>query len=74
MQEKTATHGWCGKVLRVDLTGGKIHTEKLDPRVAKTYIGGRGLGIYYLSKEVDPACGATRPISNCSVCPQPSIG
>jgi aldehyde:ferredoxin oxidoreductase len=56
MQENSTMHGWCGKVLRVDLTGGQIQTERLDPIAAKTYVGGRGLGIYYLSKEVDPKC------------------
>jgi aldehyde:ferredoxin oxidoreductase len=61
MQQNTAMHGWCGKVLRVDLTGGQIRTEKLDATVAKTYVGGRGLGIYYLSKEVDPKCDPLSP-------------
>lgn len=49
-------YGWRGKVLRVDLTTAEITEENLDPVVAKDYIGGRGLGIYYLTKEVDPAC------------------
>ena len=61
MQTKEAMHGWCGKVLRVNLTVGRIVTEMLDPEVAKSYIGGRGLGIYYLSKEVDPACDPLSP-------------
>jgi aldehyde:ferredoxin oxidoreductase len=29
--------------------------------VAKDYIGGRGIGIYYLSREVDPACDPLSP-------------
>jgi len=45
-----------GKVLRVDLTSGDITEEDLDPKVARDYLGGRGLGIYYLNKEVDPTC------------------
>jgi len=49
-------HGWMGKVLRVDLTNGVLKEELLDPGVAREYLGGRGLGIYYLNKEVDPAC------------------
>jgi len=49
-------HGWCGKILRADLSSGKVSTEPLDPRVARDYIGGRGFGIYYLRKEVDPGC------------------
>ena len=49
-------HGWCGKVLRVNLSGMKIATEPLDPEVARNYIGARGFGIYYLRREVDPTC------------------
>lgn len=47
-------YGWRGKILRVDLTKGELKGENLDGKAAKDYIGGRGLGIYYLNKEVDP--------------------
>ena len=53
-------HGWMSKILRVDLMTGKCTVESLDPIVAKDYIGGRGLGIYYLNQEVDPK---TDPLS-----------
>ena len=56
MSEQTEIFGWCGKILRVNLTNGKMDVEKLDPIVAKEFIGGRGLGIYYLLQEVDPSC------------------
>ncbi|MGD8447044.1 MAG: aldehyde ferredoxin oxidoreductase family protein [Desulfobacterales bacterium] len=46
--------GWISKILRVDLMTGKCTVASLDPIVAKDYIGGRGLGIYYLNQEVDP--------------------
>ena len=35
-------HGWRGRLLRVNLSTGKISTDPLDPQVAKDYIGGRG--------------------------------
>jgi len=54
-------HGWCGKILRVDLSLGKITREPLDPAVARDYIGGRGFGIYYLQREVDPQCDPLGP-------------
>ena len=38
-------YGWRGKILRVDLTKGKLTEESLDAKAAKDYIGGRGLGI-----------------------------
>ena len=53
--------GWTGKILRVDLSTGEITDEMLDSKVAKDYIGGRGLGIYYLNKEMDPTCDPFSP-------------
>lgn len=54
-------YGWRGKILFVDLTEGKLREEKLDPCVAKEYIGGRGLGIFYLNQNVDPNCDPFSP-------------
>jgi aldehyde:ferredoxin oxidoreductase len=59
--DKTATKGWGGKILRVNLQSGTISTEVLPADVAKAYIGARGLGIYYLLKEVDPTCDPLGP-------------
>ncbi len=53
--------GWIGKILRVDLSTGEITDEMLDPQVARDYIGGRGIGIYYLNKEMDPTCDPFSP-------------
>jgi aldehyde:ferredoxin oxidoreductase len=39
---------YAGKILRVDLTTGKISTEPLSEKLAKEYIGGIGLGIKLL--------------------------
>ncbi len=54
-------HGWMGNILQVDLTAGTCVSEPLDPSVAKDYIGGRGLGIYYMNKYVDPTCDPLSP-------------
>ncbi|MCK5202616.1 MAG: aldehyde ferredoxin oxidoreductase, partial [Desulfobacterales bacterium] len=51
-------YGWMGKILRVNLSDGGINEEALDPQVARDFIGGRGLAIYYMLKEVDPNCDA----------------
>lgn len=48
--------GWRGKVLVVDLSTRRIRENILDPQIAKEYIGGRGLGIYYLNQLADPNC------------------
>jgi aldehyde:ferredoxin oxidoreductase len=54
-------HGWMGKILRVDLTAGECTVEPLDPSAARDYVGGRGLGIYYMNKHMDPTCDALSP-------------
>ena len=53
--------GWQGKILRVNLSSGRIDTEPLDPGVARDYVGGRGLGIYFLNRLLDPRCDALSP-------------
>ena len=54
-------HGWNGKILRIDLSSGKITREALAPGIARDYLGGRGLGIYYLLKELEPTCDPLQP-------------
>jgi len=53
--------GYCGKILRINLDAGQITKEDLDLDLAKKFVGGRGLGTYILSKEVDPAIDALDP-------------
>lgn len=48
--------GWSGRVLHVDLTSRSVSKEVLHERVLRNYLGGRGLGIYYLLREADPEC------------------
>ncbi len=38
--------GYSGRILYVDLTTGKNHTEKLDEQTAKKFVGGIGLGMH----------------------------
>lgn len=45
-------NGYMGKLLRVDLTAGKITEEPLDLNIAKKYFGGRGLGTKMYMDEV----------------------
>jgi aldehyde:ferredoxin oxidoreductase len=54
-------HGWIGKVLRVNLSTGKVSTEALDPGIAKDYIGARGLGTKIMTDEVDPRVDPLSP-------------
>ncbi len=48
--------GWCGRLLRVNLTDGAIARESLDPEAARTFLGGRGLGTRLHAKEVSSSC------------------
>ena len=50
----TRLWGYMGKILRVDLTCGSIQEELLEPEVAENYLGGTGLGVEYLYREVPP--------------------
>ena len=54
-------HGWVGKILRVDLTSGKISTATLDPALARDFIGARGLGTKFIYDEVDPKVDPLSP-------------
>jgi aldehyde:ferredoxin oxidoreductase len=45
-------NGYGGNILRVNLTTGKITREPTPVDVAHDFIGGRGFGIYFLTKEV----------------------
>lgn len=47
-------YGWTGTFLRVNLTTGKVTRETIDPRMAKLFIGGRGLAERIFLNEVDP--------------------
>jgi aldehyde:ferredoxin oxidoreductase len=47
-------NGWIGKVLRVNLTDKTVGVEELDSKMARDYVGGRGLASKYLLDEVDP--------------------
>jgi aldehyde:ferredoxin oxidoreductase len=52
--------GYADNVLRVNLTEGTWSTERLDLDVMKLLLGGKGLGAYYLYKELPPK---TDPLS-----------
>ena len=44
--------GYTGKILHVDLTHRKIETEQPDETFYRSYLGGRGIGYYYLLRDV----------------------
>jgi len=54
LKEKKMNLGYMGKILRVDLTNRLWDIDEIDLEIRKKYMGGRGLGIWLLSKEIDP--------------------
>ncbi|GAH75823.1 unnamed protein product, partial [marine sediment metagenome] len=47
-------YGTTGRILRVDLSKGKVWEEELDEAVLRKYVGGTAMGVKYLYDEVDP--------------------
>jgi aldehyde:ferredoxin oxidoreductase len=52
---------WTKKILRVNLTQGKVASEALNMDWARKYLGQRGLASKYLTEEVDPKVDALSP-------------
>ena len=50
-----AMNGWCGQILRIDLTTGETRSECPPPGVYRENLGGRGLAGYYLAPEATRA-------------------
>lgn len=48
-------YGYNGRLLRVDMTTGKINSQALDEKTARKYIGGACMGIRLVYDEVDPS-------------------
>jgi aldehyde:ferredoxin oxidoreductase len=66
--------GYCGKVLRIDLTAGTVKVEDLDLDMAKKYIGGRGLGTYFMKTEVPADVEALSPENKLVIATGPLTG
>jgi len=54
-------NGWAGKILDIDLSSGAVKTYPLDERMARQYVGGRGLGARILWDEVGPEVDPLSP-------------
>lgn len=54
-------NGYMGRILRVDLSSGKLWDEPLDETYARSYVGGSGLAARYLYEMVDAATDPLGP-------------
>ena len=48
------THGYAGRMLRVDLNTGSVKKDPLPPKLIENYIGGRGFVARLLWEELEP--------------------
>jgi aldehyde:ferredoxin oxidoreductase len=55
------SNGFWGRILRVDLTSGRISVDEHDEKFYRRYFGGRGIVAHYLLKEVPPGCDPLGP-------------
>jgi aldehyde:ferredoxin oxidoreductase len=55
------TKGYMGRLLRIDLTSGKIEAQELDDKTARMVIGGTGLAAKILWEETDAATDPLGP-------------
>ena len=54
-------HGYTGKILRVDLTEGKISIEEPDEKLYRSCLGGSALALHYLLRELKPGADPLGP-------------
>jgi aldehyde:ferredoxin oxidoreductase len=52
---------WAGKILRVNLTAGTVTSEPLNMKLAREYLGSRGLATKYFVDEVDATVDPLSP-------------
>jgi len=53
-------HGYCGRLLKADLTTGSLSDIPLSPTVLRDYVGGSGLAAHLFLEEVAPVLEAAR--------------
>ena len=67
-------YGYNGKILRADLSSGKLSVEEYDDQWYRTYMGGRGFNAYFLMKEVGNEVDALDPANRLIFSPGPITG
>jgi len=66
--------GYCGKIIRVDVTSLTCNVETLDETLPGNYIGGRGIGVKLLFDEVDPKTDPLGPDNKMIIATGPLTG
>jgi len=66
--------GYMGRLARVNLWSGKVRYESLPEEVLRKWVGGRGLGVYIMLREVDPRVDPLSPSNKAVVATGPLTG
>jgi aldehyde:ferredoxin oxidoreductase len=66
--------GFSGKILRVNLTTGKITPEEIDGKIARDYLGGQGYADKILCDEVLPTVDPLSPENKAIISVGPLVG
>ena len=66
--------GYGGKLVKIDLTRGKIVEEELDQKILKKWIGGKGLAAHYLYENLDAKVDPLSPDNILFVSTGPATG
>ena len=67
-------YGFAGKFLRINLTNKTVKVENITTSLVKNFMGGRGIGIYFLYKEVDPTIDVFDPANKIIIANGPLAG
>ncbi|NHI94742.1 MAG: aldehyde ferredoxin oxidoreductase [Candidatus Lokiarchaeota archaeon] len=68
-EKETGKKGYQGKILWVNLSKNKITEEIPEPNVYRNYLGGYGLGAYYIYNRIKPKCDPLGPDNILGFCP-----
>ncbi len=61
--------GYTGKILWIDLSQKEIREETPDESIYRSYLGGYGLGVYYIYTRIKPGCDPMGPDNILGFCP-----
>ena len=65
---------YCGKILQVDLTTGKIETKELGIEIAKRFIGDFGIGLRLAYDTIKPGIDPLSPLNAIIIAVGPLVG
>ncbi|MHA1377649.1 MAG: aldehyde ferredoxin oxidoreductase family protein [Candidatus Helarchaeota archaeon] len=68
-KEAEGNKGYFGKILWVNLNTGELKEEAINDEIYQKYLGGYGLGVYFIYNRIKPNCDALGPENILGFCP-----